>query len=304
MGLELTRDNSGRTQAASFLRSMPWFDAAGRFSVFRTLVLVALCVPAALVAWRYTHGALGPRAVNEAVHQIGNWAIRLIFLSLAIAPANRMLRWPALMQVRRMIGVAAFVYVAAHLMLYVVDEAFDLRKVVTEIVFRIYLTIGFVALLILTAMAATSTDGMVRRLGGKRWRRLHRTIYLGALLAVIHFFMQVKANIDEPLVMAGLYGWLMGYRALAASRRLRNRLRTWMPAILGLVAGTMTALGEALYYGIKLGAPPMRVLEANFGFALGPRPAVVVAAICLAVALAGAVRLVQERLGRTAARTA
>ena len=164
MSLGLTRDKPEATPADSVFRSMPWFDAAGRFSVFKTLVLVALCVPAVLIAWRYAHGALGPRAVNEAIHQIGNWGIRLIFLSLAITPANRMLRWPALMQVRRMIGVAAFVYIAAHFMLYVVDEAFDLRKVATEIVFRIYLTIGFVGLLILTAMAVTSTDGMVRRL--------------------------------------------------------------------------------------------------------------------------------------------
>ena len=293
-----------RRPASGWLRAMPWCDGAGRFSAFKLIALILLCVPAAMIAVRYADGALGPRAINAALHEIGNWTLRLMLLSLAVRPARTLLQWPRLMQLRRMVGVTAFVYAAAHLLLYMADEAFDLQKVASEIVLRIYLTIGFVALLILTAMAATSTDGMVRRLGGKRWRRLHRTIYLGALLAVIHFFMQVKANIDEPLVMAGLYGWLMGYRALAASRRLRNRLRTWMPAILGLVAGTMTALGEALYYGIKLGAPPMRVLEANFGFALGPRPAVVVAAICLAVALAGAVRLVQERLGRTAARTA
>ncbi len=296
----LSSTATDRTPAMSFFRAMPWYDAAGRFSLLKLVVLLALLVPAGLVAYRYFGGMLGARPINEAVHQIGNWAIRLIVVSLAITPASRLLKFPSLMGLRRLIGVTAFCYVAAHLMLYIAGEAFDLAKVATEIAFRIYLTIGFVALLILAAMAATSTDGMVKRLGGKRWRRLHQMVYVAGLLAAIHFFLQTKANIDEPLVIAGIFFWLMGYRALVRVKTLRK----WWPAVLAIIAAIGTAAGEALYYSLKVGAPLARVLEANLGFALGPRPAVTVLAICLGLALAGAAREIQAGFSKSSLRRA
>ena len=91
---------------------------------------------------------------------------------------------------------------------------FDLWKVGSEIVLRLYLTIGFIALLGLAALAVTSTDGMVRRLGGKRWQRLHQIVYVIGLLALIHFFQQTKADVWLPTFVAGLFGWMMGYRML------------------------------------------------------------------------------------------
>jgi methionine sulfoxide reductase heme-binding subunit len=276
---------------------MPWRDPAGRFSAFKLAVFLLLFVPAAMIAVRYGSNALGPRPLNEAVHQLGNWTLKLLLISLAVSPGRRILRWPRLMQVRRMVGVAAFAYAVAHLLLYAADEAFDFGKVAVEIVLRIYLTIGFAALLILTALAATSTDGMARRLGGRRWRRLHRLVYAAALLAVVHFFMQVKFNVDEPWVMAGLFAWLMGYRAVAWLGSTDGRLAGWWPAILALLAAGGTAIGESVYYWIKLGAPPARVLAANVTLASGIRPAGVVLAICLAVALAGALRQASSASG-------
>lgn len=271
---------------------MPWCDAAGRFSWLKLAVLVLLCVPAALVLADFIAGDLGPRPLNEAVHRIGNWALRLILLSLAVTPARSLLRWPRVMQLRRMIGVAAFTYVAAHLVLYAADEAWDLVKVAVEIVVRIYLTIGFVALLILAALAATSTDAMTRRLGGRRWRNLHRLVYLAALLSVIHFFMQTKANVNEPWIMAGLFAWLMMWR-VANWRGWAGRL--WMPAALALGAAVLTALGEAVYYAIKVDAPMLRILEANLMVAAGMRPAVVVLVICLGVSALGLARAYMTR---------
>ena len=126
----------------SWLRAMPWIDHAGRFSPFKLTVLVLLALPVAFVAYKFADGALGPRPVNAALHEIGNWSLRLILISLAIRPGRAILQWPQLMQLRRMTGVAAFVYAAVHLLLYAVDEAFDLRKVALEIGLRIYLTIG------------------------------------------------------------------------------------------------------------------------------------------------------------------
>jgi methionine sulfoxide reductase heme-binding subunit len=282
-------------------RSMPWTDAAGRFSGLKLAVLILLCVPAAMVAWRYAGGTLGARPINAAVHEIGNWTLRLILISLAVRPARAILQWPRVMQLRRMVGVAAFAYAAVHLMLYAADEAFDFRKVAVEIVLRIYLTIGFAGLLILTALAITSTDGMTRRLGGRRWRRLHQLVYAAALLAVIHFFMQTKAAVDEPWVMAGLFGWLMAYRAAAWRATGRGGVPDWLSGTLAVGAGVATAMGEAVYYWMKHGVEPVRVLAADLDFGAGARPAWIVAAICLAVVLAGLARKHLPRIARPAA---
>ncbi|HEU0155704.1 MAG TPA: ferric reductase-like transmembrane domain-containing protein, partial [Stellaceae bacterium] len=148
----------------------PWHDYGGRVSPLKLVVFIALFLPAAWVLVAYAGGLLGARPLNEAIHQIGLWTIRLIFLALAVTPLRQILQWQRLILVRRMVGVAAFAYVLLHFSLYVTSQAFDLGKVASEIALRIYLTIGFTALLGLAALAATSTDGMVRRLGARRWQ--------------------------------------------------------------------------------------------------------------------------------------
>jgi sulfoxide reductase heme-binding subunit YedZ len=192
--------------------------------------------------------------------------------------------------VRRMIGVAAFAYATGHLGLYAADQAFDLAKIATEIALRIYLTIGFAAVLGLAALAATSTDGMVRRLGARSWQRLHRLVYVIALLAVVHFCMQSKLDLWEPTVMAGLYAWLIGYRLLGRPVGTRTRLSLRGVAALGVGVAVLTALAEAAYFWIAYGADPMLVIAANWSLATGLRPAVVVLALTEAVAAAGALR--------------
>jgi sulfoxide reductase heme-binding subunit YedZ len=189
-----------------------------------------------------------------------------------------------------MIGVAACAYGLIHLSLYATDEAFDLAKVASEIVLRIYLTIGFTALLGLCTLAATSTDGMVRRLGARRWQKLHRIAYGIALLAVIHFCMQSKLFLWEPMVMAGIYAWLMGCRAIAWTSGSKGRLPLWSAAVMSAVAAIGTALGEAFYYWVSMGAPFLRVLMVNLTLDTGWRPAWAVLASTGAVILLGAAR--------------
>src|SRR5205823_8794986 len=167
---------------------------------------------------------------------------------------------------------------------------FDLVKVASEIVSRIYLTIGFTAVLGLSALAATSTDGMVRRLGARNWQRLHRLVYLIALLAVVHYCMQSKLDLWEPTIMAGIYFWLMGYRLLAKYRGVRGRLPLIWLGGLGVMAAVATALGETAYFWIAFGVDPMRVIAANWSLVTGVRPAAIVLALALAVTAAGAVR--------------
>jgi sulfoxide reductase heme-binding subunit YedZ len=273
---------------------LPWRDSGGRVSPFKAIVFAALFLPAAWVVTAYWLGLLAPRPLNAAIHEIGLWTIRLLFLTLAVTPLRQTLAWPRLALVRRMLGVATFCYAALHLSLYAGDQAFDLAKVASEIALRIYLTIGFTALLGLAALAATSTDSMIRRLGGRRWRRLHRLVYAIAALAVIHHFMQSKADVVEPLVMAGLYLWLMGYRLIAARRRPSLLALT----SLGAAATVLTALGEALYYFAKVGAPIDRVLAANLSLATGTRPSWVVAGIAAAVVAVALARALPAALPR------
>ncbi len=188
-----------------------------------------------------------------------------------------------------MVGVAACVYVLIHFSLYITDEAFNLATVASEIVLRIYLTIGFTALLGLAVLAATSTDGWQRRLGARRWQKLHRIIYGIGLLAVIHFFLQSKLDEWEPTVMAGIFFWLMGCR-IVSWRLGRGKLPLWAMAGVSLAAGLLTAVGEAVYFWLAMGAPVALVLQANLSLATGVRPSLVVFGSTAAVALLGAVR--------------
>lgn len=272
----------------------PWRDQTGQFSFFRLAVLLALLAPGTVTAFGFALGRLGAQPLTEAIHETGLWAIRLLFVSLAVTPLRTVLDWPRLLDVRRMIGVAAFAYAFVHLFLYAADQSFALGKVVSEIALRIYLTIGFTALLGLAALAVTSTDRAVRRMG-PRWRQLHRAAYVIGLLAAVHFFMQSKADVGEPIMMMGLFTWLMGYRALVkrkakkGGRRARGLAWPWLAA-LSASAVAATALGEALWFWFKLGAPPLEVLATNVMADAGWRPAWGVALAVVLVLVGAALR--------------
>jgi sulfoxide reductase heme-binding subunit YedZ len=270
---------------------VPWRDFSGRFSPLKLAVFVALFGPALWTLMAFQLGWLEPRPFNEAIHRIGLWTIRFIFIALAITPLRQVLQWPRLLVVRRMVGVAAFAYAATHFTLYTADQAFDLAKIATEIALRIYLTIGFAALLGLSTLAATSTDAMVKRMGARRWQRLHRIVYLIALLAAIHYWMQSKLEIWEPTIFAGIYAWLMGYRLLARFVGVRGRLPLPWLAGLAVIAAALTAVGEAAYFRLAYGVDPIRVLDANLSLVTGVRPAAIVLGLGLAVAGIGALRV-------------
>jgi methionine sulfoxide reductase heme-binding subunit len=268
----------------------PWNDSSGQLSPLRLGVLVLLLMPVGSVAFGYATHTLGPRELNEAIQRIGLWGIRLIFIALAVAPLRQILQWRRLLLVRRMIGVAAFAYVFAHFLLYTADQAFDVPKIASEIVLRAYLTIGFTALLALAALAATSTDAMIRRVGRLNWERLHRLIYPIGILAVIHYCFQSKLELWEPTWMAGLLGWLLLYRVLARFVGMRGRLSVGWAAGLSVAAAVGTALGEATFFHVAYHAPLLLVLQANLTLTTGLRPASIVLAVGLAVTLGGALR--------------
>ena len=165
----------------------------------------------------------------------------------------------------------------------------------SEILRRIYLTIGFTTLLLLSALAATSTDGMIKRLGGRNWRNLHRLVYAIGVLAQVHYFMQSKLNVSEPIAVAGLYLWLMSYRLLGRFGR-EGALPAWGLLLLAVGAGLATALGEAAYYALATGFDPSRLLAADLRWPFLGRPCWVVLLAGLALAALALLRQ-QRRLG-------
>jgi sulfoxide reductase heme-binding subunit YedZ len=270
----------------------PWNDYSRKLSPLKLMVFVALFLPASWTLVAFLTGNLGARPLNEAIHQQGLWTIRLILIALAINPLRSILQWQRLILVRRMVGVGAFAYVMLHFALYVADENFNPLTVASEIVLRIYLTIGFVALVGLAALAATSTDAMVRRLG-RKWWALHRLIYLICLLGLIHYSMQSKLEQWEPTIADGIFVWLMLYRLAARKLAVRGRLPLPWIAGLGVTATVLTALGEAVYFLIAFAGRVTltTALGTNFSLQLGVRPAVVVAAFSLIVLVAGVARI-------------
>jgi methionine sulfoxide reductase heme-binding subunit len=253
--------------------------------LLRLATLIALCLPALDLAWRWYGDDLGARPVTDATHITGDWAVVFLLLSLALTPARGTFDWAPLVQIRRRIGVAAALYAVAHFLIFVLDQKWNLLVVATEIVKRFYLTIGFVALLMLVALAITSTNGWQRRLK-RNWKRLHWLVYPAAVLAILHFFIQSKVNVGEATVAAGLFAWLMIWRFMPAGLRTR-----YLGLLLLAVGAVMAAVVfEVGWYGLVNKVDPLRVLAADIDPDLVPRPVHKVALAALAVIFLVALR--------------
>ena len=284
--------------------NLPWQDRRGRFLPLKAAVLAALFVPGVLYAFWLLDGELGGRPVMEMIHGAGLWAIRLLLISLAITPFARALDWPGLLLVRRNVGVAAACYAVLHLCLYVVDQNFRLLTVVSEIALRFYLTIGFAALLVLLALAGTSTDGWVKKLG-PNWKRLHRLAYPLGIVTLLHFYIQSKLNVSEPVFVSGLFIWLMAWRSVPEGWRRKQAIGFTAAFYGGLavLAGLATAALEFAWYGLATKVNPWRVIVANETIDRGLRPAHWVFVVTAALVLVFIVRRLM-RMSRPARRVA
>jgi methionine sulfoxide reductase heme-binding subunit len=265
-----------------------WRDRRGRISALRVATLLLLLLPLAKAVAESSQIAHGARPLNELIHRAGFWALVFLGVTLAVTPFRRIFRYGNLIDVRRMLGVGTFCYIAAHLALFFADQSYSVGKFIHEITHRVYLIVGAVAWIGLAVLAATSTDGMVRRLGGMRWRRLHQAIYAIALLALIHYFQQTKADVTVPTFAAGLFFWLIAYRVLAWWQG-RGELSTLSLFLLAICVSVATFLGEAIGIAIAFHVSPMRVLGTIFDFDAGIRPGWQVLAAGLAVAVVDAV---------------
>ena len=159
--------------------------------------------------------------IQTIEHQSGGWALRLLMITLAVTPLRIITGWTALLRFRRMLGLFAFFYVCLHFLIYLLlDLEFDLSEVTEDILDRPYITVGFSAFVLLIPLAVTSTRGMMRRLG-RRWKQLHKLVYVIAILGVLHFWWLVKADVREPLVYAAILALLFGVRLVAGYRQRR-----------------------------------------------------------------------------------
>jgi len=248
-----------------------WRDRRGRVSWLRLGTLVLLLLPLSKAVIEMNEIAHGARPLNELIHRAGFWALVSLGVTLAITPFRRILRYANLIDVRRMLGVGTFCYIAAHLTLFFADQGYNPGKFIHEISHRVYLVVGAVAWLGLAALAVTSTDAMVRRLGGLRWRRLHQIVYGIVLLALIHYFQQTKADVTVPTFAASLFLWLIAYRVLAW-RQGTSDLSTASLFWLAIGVSILTFIGEAIGIAISFHVSPILILGTIFDFDAGIRP--------------------------------
>ena len=182
------------------------------------IALFVLCLgPAAWLGWRFWRQDLTPNPLEYIEHFTGDWTIRFILFTLTVTPLRKLLRQPDLIRFRRMLGLFAFFYGCAHFLAYLwFDRLFDVHEILADIGKRPFITVGFTALVLMAPLAVTSTAGWIRRLGGRRWRGLHRLIYVSAVAAVIHYYWLVKSDIRLPLFYGSLVAVLLGFRAVTS----------------------------------------------------------------------------------------
>ncbi len=186
--------------------------------VVKPAAFLAAGAPFVLLVHDIVVGGLGANPIEEVTHRTGFTALTLLTITLGVTPARKMLRLNALIHLRRMLGVYAFFYACLHFTMYALDRAvfsglgLTLGALVDDVVERPYITVGFTAFVLLIPLAITSTKGWVKRLGGKRWQKLHRLLYVSAVGGVLHFLWLVKADTRRPMIFGAVLVVLLGYR--------------------------------------------------------------------------------------------
>jgi sulfoxide reductase heme-binding subunit YedZ len=194
--------------------------------IYKPVIFIASLVPLAWLlcgAFGWFGESLGADPVKKLEHEFGKTALNFLLLTLLVTPVKNLAGLPHVLRLRRMLGLFAFFYVVLHFTVYLVlDLELNFSTLFADIAKRPYITIGFAALLMLIPLAVTSTNRMMRRLG-RRWQRLHRLIYVIAVLGVWHFYWQVKRDVREPLIYVGMLAVLLGYRWVRAQLKATSK---------------------------------------------------------------------------------
>jgi methionine sulfoxide reductase heme-binding subunit len=176
-----------------------------------------LCLgPAFVLTWKGFHASLGANPIDVITRTTGRWTLTFLLITLSVTPVRKLSGLPWLIRYRRMLGLFAFFYGSLHLMTYVwLDKFFDVHEMLHDIAKRRFITAGMTAWFLMLPLALTSTTGWIRRMGGKRWQRLHRLIYFSAAAGVVHFIWLVKADLRRPLTYGAVLAVVLAYRLIA-----------------------------------------------------------------------------------------
>lgn len=197
----------------------------------RPALWLLVVVPALVLVAQLLLDQLGAEPIEELEHASGKWALRLLAASLAVTPIMRLTGWGWMLAQRRFLGLAAFFWVMGHLSVYLVlDQFFDWSAITEDILKRLYITVGMLGFVLMIPLAVTSSKAAIRALGGKRWNRLHRLVYVTAAAGCVHFLWAVKKDVTEPLVYIAVFTLLFAARFVARpDRHPRNRPRDDRP---------------------------------------------------------------------------
>ena len=188
--------------------------------VFKPGVFLLCLIPLAVIVERALFGGLGANPVEAVNRFLGDWALRILLVTLTITPLVHLGGWPVLVRFRRMVGLFAFFYAVLHVSNYVIaDQFFNWADIWADIVKRVFITLGMATYLVLLALAVTSPKAAVKKMGAKRWRLLHRGAYFAGIGGVIHFWMMVKADLTQPIIHATILGLLLGYRLIKRQKK-------------------------------------------------------------------------------------
>lgn len=211
----------------TFLRA----PSGAQIALIKAVVFLICLLPALNLALGWYEDALGANPIETITRASGEWTLRFLLITLAVTPLRRYTGLHWLLRLRRMLGLFAFAYGAAHLTTYLwLDQFFDWQAIANDILERPFITVGFAAFVLLIPLAATSNNFAIRKLGGRRWQSLHRSSYAIAILGVVHFWWLVKADLLEPLVYALILAVLLGLRAWWRELERRRQLSVPPPA--------------------------------------------------------------------------
>jgi methionine sulfoxide reductase heme-binding subunit len=268
----------------------PWQDRSRRFSWLKAITFALMLWPALRTAWLIGAGSYGSTwtiALPALTYWSGVWATVILLMALAVTPAAAILRWPALTDVRRMIGVTALVYTIAHVVIYFAFRRWDFVNITTDMTTRLTLIVATLSTIGLIVLGATSVDAAVKYMGAKNWQRLHTTNYAISALAILHVLL-ARGTYTEQYVLTALFFWLMAWRVLA---RYRLGTNAKVLALLAAASCLVAASLEAGFLWARRGFDVRDTFAVNFDLAVldfGYPPAWQVLALGLVLALAAA----------------
>lgn len=243
----------------------PWEDRAQRFDRLKAAVCLFALYPVAWTVFHLAGGGFGPLPLVGLIYWSGVWATVILIATLLVTPVSRTTGWRRLVEIRRILGVAALFYTFAHIVIYFALYRWDMSYIANAMITRPTLIVATVSTIGLAALGATSFDTAVRRMGGRVWKRLHRINYVASGLAIAHFLLS-PGIFTLQYVMAGLFIWAMGWRILARGRRSVGPLRL---VLLALATAASTIILESVWLWAYQDVTPLQTFADNVTFASG-----------------------------------